>query len=70
MHGVNRNCKAYNELYEWWVNENDEKQRQIYFGWMQAHRHGCPTCRAETAELTRLASRAVMPEIDVREATR
>ncbi len=67
MHGVKSNCPRYNELYTWWVDENDQEKRAMYSRWAQEHRASCPTCRRETAELTELAKRAQMPEIELEE---
>ncbi len=70
MHGVKSSCQIYWALYWDWVNENSPQRRQQYYQDILDHRASCRTCRTETAELTRLASQAVMPEIDVKEATR
>ncbi len=67
MHGVKSNCQTYITLYFDWVNENNPRKRTEYYDDLCAHRVSCPACRREMAELTELAKRAQMPEIELEE---
>jgi len=68
MYSVKVNCPAYNELHQWWLDENDPEKKAMYAQWVRDHRVSCPVCRRETAKLTAWAKDAQHPELE--EATR